>query len=204
MIYGYIRVSTDKQNSENQKFEIAKYLKRNNLPEKVIWIEETVSGTKNHKKRILGKYLEEFGSSDTLIVSELSRLGRSLFDVMTILNDLITKKVQVISIKEKFELKDDINSQVLAFAFSLSAQIERQLISQRTKEALARVKSEGKILGRPPGRTSTNKKLAEHHNEIIGLLKKQVSKSAIARIYEVNRATLKKYIDEHIDNKKHD
>jgi DNA invertase Pin-like site-specific DNA recombinase len=186
MIYGYIRVSTDRQNSENQKFEIAKYLKRNNLPEKVIWIEETVSGTKNHKKWILGKYLEEFGNSDTLIVSELSRLGQSIFDVMTILNDLITKKVRVISIKEKFELKDDISSQVLAFAFSLSAQIERQLISQRTKEALARVRSEGKILGRPPGRTSTNKKLAEHHNEIIGLLKKQVSKSAIARIYEVN------------------
>jgi len=186
MIYGYIRVSTDKQNSENQKFEIAKYLKRNNLPEKVIWIKETVSGTKSHKKRILGKYLEGFGSNDTLIVGELSRLGRSLFDVMTILNDLITKKVRVISIKEKFELKDDISSQVLAFAFSLSAQIERQLISQRTKEALARVKSKGKILGRPPGRTSTNKKLAEHHSEIIGLLKKQVSKSAIARIYEVN------------------
>jgi DNA invertase Pin-like site-specific DNA recombinase len=138
----------------------------------VIWIKETVSGTKNHKKWILGKYLEEFGSSDNLIVSELSRLGRSLFDVMTILNDLITKKVQVISIKEKFELKDDINSQVLVFAFSLSAQIERQLISQRTKEALARVKSEGKILGRPSGRTSTNKKLAEHHSEIIGLSKK--------------------------------
>jgi DNA invertase Pin-like site-specific DNA recombinase len=186
MIYGYIRVSTDKQNSENQKFEIAKYLKRNNLPEKVIWIKETVSGTKSHKKRILGKYLEEFGSSDNLIVSELSRLGRLLFDVMAILNDLITKKVRVISIKEKFELKDDISSQVLAFAFSLSAQIERQLISQRTKEALARVKSEGKILGHPSGRTSTNKKLAEHHSEIIGLLKKQVSKSAIARIYEVN------------------
>jgi DNA invertase Pin-like site-specific DNA recombinase len=202
MIYGYIRVSTDKQNSENQKFEIAKYLKRNNLPEKVIWIEETVSGTKSHKKRILGKYLEEFGNSDTLIVSELSRLGRSLFDVMTILNDLITKKVQVISIKERFELKDDISSQVLAFAFSLSAQIERQLISQRTKEALARVRSEGKILGRPSGRTSTNKKLAEHHNEIIGLLKKQVSKSTIARIYEVNRATLKKYIDKYVDNEK--
>jgi DNA invertase Pin-like site-specific DNA recombinase len=202
MIYGYIRVSTDKQNSENQKFEIAKYLKRNNLPEKVIWIEETVSGTKNHKKWILGKYLEGFGNSDTLIVSELSRLGQSLFDVMAILNDLITKKVRVISIKEKFELKDDINSQVLVFAFSLSAQIERQLISQRTKEALARVKSEGKILGRPSGRTSTNKKPAEHHNEIIGLLKKQVSKSAITRIYEVNRATLKKYIDQYIDTQK--
>jgi DNA invertase Pin-like site-specific DNA recombinase len=186
MIYDHIRVSTDKQNSENQKFEIAKYLKRNNLPEKVIWIEETVSGTKNHKKWILGKYLEGFGNSDTLIVSELSRLGRSLFDVMAILNDLITKKVRVISIKEKFELKDDISSQVLAFAFSLSAQIERQLISQRTKEALARVKSEGKILGRPSGRTSTNKKLAEHHSKIIGLLKKQVSKSTITRIYEVN------------------
>lgn len=199
MIYGYIRVSTDKQNSENQRFEITRYLKRNNLSEKVIWIEETVSGTKNHKKRILGKYLEEFGSNDTLVVSELSRLGRSLFDIMTILNDLMTKKVRLISIKEKFELKDDINSQVLAFAFSLSAQIERQLISQRTKEALARVKAEGKILGRPPGRTSTNKKLAEHHDEIIGLLKKKVSKSAIARIYEVNRGTLRKYIEEHIE-----
>jgi DNA invertase Pin-like site-specific DNA recombinase len=202
MIYGYIRVSTDKQNSENQRFEITQYLKRNNFSEKVNWIEETVSGTKNHKKRILGKYLqEEFGSNDTLVVSELSRLGRSLFDVMTILNDLMSKKVKVISIKERFELKDDINSQVLAFAFSLSAQIERQLISQRTKEALARVKSEGKILGRPTGRTSINKKLAENHNEIIGLLKKQVSKSAIARIYEVNRGTLKKYIDEHIEKK---
>jgi DNA invertase Pin-like site-specific DNA recombinase len=199
MIYSYIRVSTDKQNSENQRFEITQYLKRNNLPEKVNWIEETASGTQNHKKRILGKYLEEFGSNDTLVVSELSRLGRSLFDVMTILNELMTKQVKVISIKENFELKDDINSQVLAFAFSLSAQIERQLISQRTKEALARVKAEGKQLGRPPGRTSTNKKLAEHHDEIIRLLKKQVSKSAIARIYEVNRGTLRKYIEENVE-----
>lgn len=199
MIYGYIRVSTDKQNAENQKFEIGQYFQKKDISEKITWIEETVSGTKNHKKRILGKYLESFGSDDTLVVSELSRLGRSLFDVMTILNELMTKRVKVISIKEKFELKDDINSQVLAFAFSLSAQIERQLISQRTKEALARVKAEGKQLGRPPGRTSTNKKLAEHHDEIVGLLKKQVSKSAIARIYEVNRGTLRKYIDENIN-----
>lgn len=201
MIYGYIRVSTDKQNAENQKFEIGKYFQQKGISEKITWIEETVSGTKNHKKRILGKYLEEFGSNDTLVVSELSRLGRSLFDVMTILNELMTKQVKVISIKEKFELKDDINSQVLAFAFSLSAQIERQLISQRTKEALARVKSEGKILGRPVGKTSINKKLAENHDEIIGLLKKKVSKSAIARIYEVNRGTLRKYIEEQIENK---
>jgi len=193
MIYAYIRVSTDKQSVENQKYEILKYSDN----KKVIineWIEETVSSTKSYEKRKLGPLIEKMYKDDILIVSELSRLGRNLMEVMTILNICMNKEIQVFTIKEKYELGNNINSKVLAFAFSLSAEIERELISQRTKEALARKKAEGKILGRPKGSLNTTTKLSGKEEEIKALLSKQVSMSAIGRIFGVNRLTVSSFV----------
>ena len=143
MIYAYIRVSTDKQSVENQRFEILKYTdaKKITITE---WVEETVSSRKKLSDRLLGQTLNQLNTDDVLIVSELSRLGRNLMEVMSILHTCMERDVQVHTIRENYELGNNISSKVLAFAFSLSAEIERQLISQRTKEALARKKKEGK------------------------------------------------------------
>ena len=159
MIYGYIRVSSDKQTVENQRFEINNFCRKNNF---VIdgWIEETISGTKAYNKRELGKLLKRVQKDDLIICAELSRLGRNLFMIMEILNICMTKECRVWTIKDNYRLGEDIQSKVLAFAFGLSAEIERNLISQRTKEALARKKAEGVVLGRPKGRRSSPEKFA--------------------------------------------
>lgn len=155
MIYGYIRVSTDKQTVENQRFEIEKFCKRNNL--KIdFWIEETISGTLIPEKRELGALLSKTKEGDLIICSELSRLGRSLFMIMSILNQIMEKGARVWTVKDGYRLGDDIQSKVLAFAFGLSAEIERNLISQRTREALALKRAQNIKLGRPKG--SPNKK----------------------------------------------
>src|ERR1019366_3985188 len=150
MIYAYIRVSTDKQTTENQRFEILKFADEKKLTVDT-WIEETISITKKLDERKLGALVDQMGKDDVLLVTELSRLGRSIMEVMGILNVLMDKQVKVFTAKERYELGNNINSKVLAFAFSLSAEIERSMISSRTKEALARRKSEGKQLGRPKG-----------------------------------------------------
>ena len=193
MNYGYIRVSTDRQAVDNQRFEIERFCKKNNL-EIEQWIEETISGTKSPEKRLLGSLLAKVQKNDLIICSELSRLGRSLFMIMSILNKLMTDGVKVWTIKDNYRLGDNIQSKVLAFAFGLSAEIERDLISQRTKEALARKRSEGVILGRPIGRKSSRVKLSGHEEEIKKLLNEKVSKSAIGRIFGVNRMTVDVFI----------
>lgn len=193
MIYGYIRVSSDKQNTENQRFEILKYADVRKFKVN-IWLEETISSTKKLEQRKLAQLLKDLRKNDVLIISELSRLGRSLMEIMTILNSLMEKNVKVFAIKEGYELGNNINSKVLAFAFGLSAEIERQLISQRTKEALARKKSEGKKLGRPKGSLSKETKLTGKEKVIQELIKKRVPVTAIARILDVNRLTLNNFI----------
>ena len=195
MIYGYIRVSTDRQTVENQRFEINNFCLKNNLKIEQ-WIEETNSGTKSPEKRLLGSLLTGVKKDDLIICSELSRLGRSLFMIMSILNHLMITGVRIWTIKDNYRLGDDIQSKVLAFAFSLSAEIERDLISQRTKEALARKRSEGVILGRPRGRKSTYVKLSGQEKEIQKLLDKKISKSAIGRIFGVNRMTVDAFLKE--------
>ena len=160
MIYAYIRVSSDKQTIENQKFEIKKFCKKENFKIDE-WIEETISGTQRLENRQLGKLLERMKKEDILICSELSRLGRNLLMIMGILNECMNKDIQVWTIKDNYRLGSDINSKVLAFAFGLSAEIERNLISQRTKEALARKRAEGVVLGRPKGKKSSKTKVCE-------------------------------------------
>jgi DNA invertase Pin-like site-specific DNA recombinase len=195
MIYGYIRVSTDKQTVENQRYEVNQFCERSAL---VIdsWIEETISGTKSIQERKLGKLLKKMKRGDILICSELSRLGRNLLMIMGILNECMNRNIQVWTIRDNYRLGSDINSKVLAFAFGLSAEIERNLISQRTKEALARKKAEGVVLGRPIGRKSARTKLTGRELKIKELLGKKVSYSAIGRILDVHRLTVAKFVKE--------
>jgi DNA invertase Pin-like site-specific DNA recombinase len=196
MNYGYIRVSTDKQTVENQRFEINRFCEQNHIRIDH-WIEETISGTKEPEKRKLGGILSKLQKGDILICAELSRLGRSLLMIMSILNQCLNREVQVWTIKDNYRLGVDISSKVLAFAFSLSAEIERNLVSQRTKEALARKRAEGVILGRPKGRKSTRVKLTGREDEITRLLSLGHSKSKIARRLKVHRITLAKYLLAH-------
>jgi len=193
MVYGYIRVSSDKQTVENQRFEIVQFAENNDI--KIDgWIEETISGTMQYNKRELGKLLEKVQKDDMILCSELSRLGRSLFMIMEILNQCMERECIVWTIKDGYRLGDDIQSKVLAFAFGLSAEIERNLISQRTKEALARKKAEGVVLGRPKGRKSSHVKLTGKEDVISELLIQGVPKIRIAEIFKVNRNTVYKFI----------
>ena len=195
MIYGYIRVSSDKQTVENQRFEINNFCKRESISIDG-WIEETISGTKAYNKRQLGVLLKRIKKDDLIICAELSRLGRNLFMIMEILNICMTKECRVWTIKDNYRLGDDIQSKVLAFAFGLSAEIERNLISQRTKEALARKKAEGVILGRPKGRKSSPDKYKLYGKETLihELLKEKISLRKIAKLCKVDRNTLSRYI----------
>ena len=196
MTYGYIRVSSDKQTVENQRFEINNFCKANNITIDG-WIEETISGTKNYDKRKLGKLLNKVKKDDLIICAELSRLGRNLFMIMEILNICMNKECRVWTIKDNYRLGEDIQSKVLAFAFGLSAEIERNLISQRTKEALARKKAEGVVLGRPKGRKSSHVKLSGKEAIIQDLLDQGVPQTKIAEIYKVNRMTVSKFIKDY-------
>ena len=197
MIYGYIRVSSDKQTVENQRFEITNFCQKRNLYIDD-WIEETISGTKAYNKRELGRLLRKVSKGDIIICSELSRLGRNLFMIMEILNICMTKECRVWTIKDNYRLGDDIQSKVLAFAFGLSAEIERNLISQRTKEALARKRAEGVTLGRPRGSRNTSHKLSGKENYIRSALSNGVSKSTISKRLHVSRSTLYIYIKDNL------
>jgi DNA invertase Pin-like site-specific DNA recombinase len=193
MIYGYIRVSTDKQTTENQRFEILKFAQEKQLHVDR-WIEETISATKKLSDRKLGALIERMREDDILIVTELSRLGRSILEVMSILHTLMEKDVKVFTTKERYELGNNISSKVLAFAFSLSAEIERSMISSRTKEALARKRHEGKRLGRPKGTLSSVTKLTGKDDLIREYLEKKIPQSVMARLLNVSRLTIRHYI----------
>jgi DNA invertase Pin-like site-specific DNA recombinase len=195
MTYGYVRVSTDKQKQDNQEYEIKRFCKTHDI-EIDEWIQETISGTKTPDKRKLGGLLERVSKGDMIICSELSRLGRSLFMIMSILNGLMETGAKVWTIKDGYRLGDDIQSKVLAFAFGLSAEIERDLISQRTKEALALRREQGIRLGRPIGKKSGHVKLSGKEKEIEIMRKQKVSKSEIGRRMGVNRMTVDKFMSD--------
>ena len=193
MNYGYIRVSSDKQTVENQRFEITNFCRREGLQIDG-WIEETISGTKSYTKRQLGRLLKRVHKGDLIICAELSRLGRNLFMIMEILNICMVKECRVWTIKDNYRLGDDIQSKVLAFAFGLSAEIERNLISQRTKEALARKKAEGMRLGRAPGSTNSSHKMDGKEKQLERMLRQGIPKTVIAKKMKINRATIYRYL----------
>ena len=193
MTCGYIRVSTDKQTVENQRFEISNFCNKEHLNIDG-WIEETISGCKNYDKRKLGNLLNKVQKNDLIICAELSRLGRNLFMIMEILNVCMNKECKVWTIKDNYRLGDDIQSKVLAFAFGLSAEIERILISQRTKEALARKKAEGVQIGRIKGSHNSYTKLTGKEDYILLRLSKGCTKTQLAKELNVDRTTLYRFL----------
>jgi DNA invertase Pin-like site-specific DNA recombinase len=200
MIYGYIRVSTDKQRVDNQRFEINQFC----ISQKIKidnWIEETISGAKSPEKRQLGLLLKDVQEGDTIICTELSRLGRTLLMIMGIISTCMDRRVNIWTIKNNYRLSDDIQSKVLAFAFGLAAEIERNLISQRTKEALARVKAEGKRLGNKGGKYK-RVKLTGHEKEIKAMIKEGIPYVEIAKRLDVNIETLRKFRIERLNKAK--
>ena len=144
MIYGYLRVSSDEQDVNNQKQGVVKFAEQHEWKIESYITDEGISGTKDPSKRALGKLLKKVKKGDIIICSEISRLGRNLLMIMSILQQLMKKGAMLYTVKDNYVLGDNIQSTVLAFAFGLAAQIERDMISMRTKEALARKKAEGR------------------------------------------------------------
>ena len=194
MIYAYYRVSTDKQDFENQKLGVINFCRQRNFIINKEYIDDGISGTIDYKKRKLGFLIKKLKENDIIICSEISRLGRKLLDIMEILKILMENKVILYTVKENYELGDNIQSKVLAFAFGLSAEIERQLISERTREALIRKKQEGMILGRPKGSKNKILKLSGKEEKIKIMLNKKYSIIKISKILNVYRTTVSRFI----------
>ena len=195
MIYAYIRVSTEMQNYDSQKFEIQNYCSANGLSVDR-WVSESISGTIKVEKRSLGKTIRKMKAGDKLICTELSRLGRNMLMVMSVLNTCSSKGISIHSIKDNFDLSENINSKIIAFAFALAAEIERNLISQRTKEALALRKAAGIKLGRPPGKSRKKENAYKSWDAINQKIKEGIPLSEIARQYKIHRNTLRNYMNE--------
>lgn len=193
MVIAYLRVSTEKQFLENQREEILRFAQKNEL-EIEKWYTETVSGSVNATERKLSLLLRTMEEGDVLIVTEISRLSRTLLEIMTILNSCIQKKVVLHSIKEGYIFRNDINSKVLGFAFGLIAEIERNLISMRTKEALARRKQEGMALGRRKGDTPQIKRLIENKEFLLREMDRGRKQVALAKELGVSRTTLFRFL----------
>ena len=195
MIYGYIRVSTDKQTTENQRFEINNYCAKNNIKVDE-WINETISGKEEIEKRLLGKLLRKIKKGDILICSELSRLSRMMFSVLGTLGECENNGVEIIAIKERITLRKGDISRYFAPIVAVVGEMERELISQRTKEALARLKASGVKLGRPFGSKSKTKKLTGKENEIMRMRNGKISIRKIAKKFKVDEKTLRNFIAE--------
>jgi DNA invertase Pin-like site-specific DNA recombinase len=190
----YLRVSTDKQDLKNQKLEILDYTRKQDL--KVDdFIEIEISSRKTTKQRRIDELLSSLNKGDLLIVSELSRLGRSVGQVVTFVDELIKRKIRLIAIKERIDIdgKKDMQTKVMVTMFTLFAEIERDLISERTKQGLAAARAKGKLLGRPKGSLGKSK-LDGKEQFIQEELKYKVAKSAIARKLGVSRTSLVNFI----------
>ena len=190
----YLRVSKDAQDVKNQKLSILEFARSKQISIDH-FISTTVSWRQSPKVRKIDQLLSSLSSGDTLIVSELSRMGRSVGEVITTVDALVQKKIRFVAVKEGIRLsgKQDLTARVMVTMFSLFAEIERELISRRTKEALAVARAEGKKLGRPKGILGKSK-LDGKEQEIKKLLALQVSKASIAKITGVDPATLHHFI----------
>ena len=183
----YLRVSTEEQDTEKNKADVLKFANERDFG-RVHFVEEKVSGTKSWKERKIKKIIDELGEGDILIVPELSRLGRSMLEIMEILALAKEKGIAIYDVKNGWELNGTIQSKVMALVFSIAAEIERDLISKRTTEGLRVAKAKGKLLGRPRGPGKS--KLDKHREEIISLIKTGSKQTYIAKKYGTTQPNL--------------
>lgn len=199
MVFAYLRVSTKMQHTDNQKQEIERFAASKNI--KIDrWVMETSSGKKAKEERALGSLLPKIKEGDTLIVTELSRLSRTLLEIMSILNRCMQKRIIIYSTKDGYSFDNSLNSKVLAFAFGLVAEIEHNLISLRTREALAARKAEGQKLGRPRGSVREIDVLRRNRKDILLSLRKGTTLIKICRQYEVSETTFRRFRLDHLKN----
>jgi DNA invertase Pin-like site-specific DNA recombinase len=191
---GYLRVSTQEQDLKKNKTDIIFLANDNNLGT-VHWVEEKVSGKVHWKQRKIAQVLEELQKGDNLIVSELSRLGRSMLECVEILSIALQKEINIYSVKGIWKLDSSIQSKIIAMVFSMASEIERELISQRTKEALRVMKREGFKLGRPKGPGKS--KLDKYRPEIEALLKNGSTQKFIAKRYDTTESNLHRWMKKH-------
>lgn len=192
MVVAYLRVSTEKQHLANQRDEIERFATNHNL---VVnrWVTEIVSGRKNRSERRLGEMLKKLHEGDVLIITELSRLSRTLTDIMSIMGFCLERKIILYSTKDGYAFDDSINSKVLCFAFGLVAEIERNLISLRTKEALALRRADGIKLGRRKGSFTKLQRLIDSREEVIERIHDGMSIKQICYDYEVSPDTFHRF-----------
>jgi DNA invertase Pin-like site-specific DNA recombinase len=190
LIFGYVRMSKDSSDAENQKFVIVRTLGRE--PDE--WVIETVSGTKHQDDRELGGLIARIGQGDKLYVADISRIGRTFFDSMEAGARIMRQKVEVTFCDPLFTLKDDPGSELYFTAMVLGARMQRDYISASTRRALARKKANGEAIGRPKGTTTVNQKLLAALPEIEKLLSARVSQRAIAQIYNVAPDTFRAFL----------
>jgi DNA invertase Pin-like site-specific DNA recombinase len=189
--YGYLRVSTLDQDLEKNKKDILMLAHKKKLTS-VIFIKETASGKVSWEKRLIADIINELQNGDSIIVSELSRLGRSMLECMEILSIATKKGINIYSVKGDWQLDGTIQSRILAMAFSMAADIEHELISARTKEALKAIKASGKKLGRPFG--SGSSKLDKYKGEIVNLLDNGSKQTFIAKKYGTAPSNLYRWL----------
>lgn len=193
-VYAYLRVSTQQQDEQNQRLGIDKKAEQLNLTIDKYIIDKK-SGATDPSERNLGKLLKKLKTGDILLISEISRLSRKLFSLFSIIKVLLEKQVTIYSVKDGYTLDASIQSKILAFAFGISAELERQLLSQRTKEALAHKREQGVILGRPKGSKSSYHKLDSHKTRLLNDYEKGATITSLAKRYKVSHKTVKKYVD---------
>ncbi|MCQ2966337.1 MAG: recombinase family protein [Alphaproteobacteria bacterium] len=192
-IYAYIRVSSDKQNCDNQLSAINNFASEHNMKIDK-YVQETISSRKAIEKRKITNLFNKLKPSDTLIITEISRLARNLYEIASLLQAAINKNVEVISIKQNYSFKNDLQSKIMAYTFGLAAEIERDLISTRTKMSLEKLKEQNIKLGRPLGAKSKKLKLSSNLKKLNELLNKKISKRKIAETLGVDKTTIYRFI----------
>lgn len=188
MIVAYLRVSTEKQHLKNQQDEIVRFARERGF-EIDRWVTETASGRMDRRDRKLGVLLRRLRPGDTLVVTELSRLSRTLTEIMSIMGTCLSRRIVLYSTKDGYAFDDSINSKVLCFAFGLVAEIERNLISMRTREALALRRSEGVVLGRRKGSCVKQHILSQNREQIVQQLDQGQTLTSICKAFGVSRDT---------------
>lgn len=194
MIFAYLRISTDKQDEASQRQIITAAL-AGSQPEPIEWLADTASGGTPWQSRAIAGILEKGTANDTIIVSEISRIARSTIGVLSFLQEAAAKKITVIAVKSGIKLDGSTASKIVVTVLAMAAEIERDLLRERTTAALQARKLRGLPIGRQPGALGKRNKLSAREAEIQPLLDAKIAHAAIARLLGVSRSTLHAFLE---------